>query len=255
MTESSSQVGCQWPVSLPVRHPGRLGRERVGQPRQDQPSRAVLGDRGPVSDAGPDDRPTPGVRTAPAGAAVISHRATARWRCRSPVRRRTQCLVLADQAGNVQRRLNVRVTPTVGIPPTPRFRPSSSAVARLCRNQCGIDPGGLIPFFRNADALSRALAQGGQQRGPRQIHRRIDELAARTKDLEILRITLVLGQLGCPRGVAYIRLRPAARQRMRTVFGAATMFGGPILLVRPVLPRTVPAAPRICRSVRIAVRS
>jgi len=183
-------------------------------------------------------------------AAVIYHRATARWRCRFP------SFVLADQAGNVQRRLNVRVTPTVGIPP---LRGSGLAVARW--HGCHGTNAGLIRVGRSPSSATptpcpgRYLAQGGSSGGRVRFTARIDELPACTRDLEVLRITLVLGQLGCPRGVAYIRLRPAARQRMRTVFDAATTFGGPIMLVRPVLPRRVLAVPRICRSVRIAVRS
>jgi len=126
---------------------------------------------------GPVTGPRHGVRAAPAEAeqpgrgprpelvaAVISHVQLPGGGVGLPVRRRTQCLVLADQAGNVQRRLNVRVAPTVGIPPTPRLRPSSSAVARLSRNQGGIDPGGPIPIFGNADALSRTVPRArGQQ--------------------------------------------------------------------------------------------
>jgi len=173
-----------------------------------------------------------------------------------PVRRRTQCLALADQAGNVQRRLNMRVTPTVGIPPTPRFRPSSSAVARLSRNQCGIDPGGPIPIFGNADALSRTVPRArGQQRGPRQIHRphrrapRLYEGPSRSFGSHwFLGNSAAQGawlnpsSTGCPGGCGrFPALPPCSVDRFCSC--------------RAVLARRVPDAPSICRSVRIVERS
>ena len=171
---------------LPVRHPGQLGGERVGQPGQVDPAFAVLGDRRPVGDAGADDRAVPErrqLREQPrhriqaAGRAqvpetVTAHRAPASRSCRSsssppragprPHRPSRRGPAWSARVRDPSR----RDTTHSGVPA------SSSAVAWLCRNQCGVQPGGPIPLLAQRRGLvpDGPLPQRGQQRRPLQVH-------------------------------------------------------------------------------------
>ena len=170
-------------AGLPVRHPGQLDRERVGQPGQVDAPLAVLGDRLPVRDARADDRTAPlgrqllpepldRVETARPGAGdraahpLIAAPASRPRRTSSSPRRAAPRPRRPSRRGPAWsargRDPSRRDTTHSGVPA------SSSAVAWLCRNQCGVHPGGPMPSRRSAAVLSRTVpSRSGASSGGR----------------------------------------------------------------------------------------